>query len=238
MTQPSIVLLPGSGLGPWIWEGIDLGGHLSIRVDYSEAVRANGTLDDYVEGVISQMDQASNGPVMLVGHSIGTIVAQAVAARLPRRVEAVLSVAGVVPVNGKSFFSAFGFPQSAVARAIVQIAGTRPPESMLRNSLAKGLDTDVADQVVARFAPESKRLFRAGVPQLPESVHRGYLFTTEDAEVPSKMQRQFAARLGATHSVELPTGHLPMLEDPVAFSRVVLDFVGTLEAHPTSEPTC
>lgn len=225
MTETAIVLLPGSGLGPWIWAGLDLEGRTSVEVDYPDSLRADGALDDYADEVVRQIDATTSGPVVLVAHSIGAVVGHAVVARLGDRVVGLLSVGGVVPAVGRTFFSAFGFPQGLITSAMVRLLGTRPPESMLRKGLASGLDAQGADQVVERFVPESPRLFRGRLPVLAPSVRTGYVLTTSDREVPPGMQRRFAARLGVMAPVELSTGHLPMLEDPAALSRAVLDFV-------------
>lgn len=231
MNDTVIALVPGSGLGPWIWAGLDLDGRTVIEIDYPAALRAGGTLDDYADEAVRQIDAASSGPVVLVAHSIGTVVGHAVAARLGDRAAGLLAVAGVVPATGKSFFSAFGFPQGLITSALVRALGTRPPESMLRKGLASGLDIELADRIVERFVPESRQLFRSALPSLSTTVRRGYVLTTSDAEVSPGKQHRFADRLGVTAPVELATGHLPMLEDPVALSRIVLDFVTLSPAH-------
>ncbi|MEJ7633708.1 alpha/beta hydrolase [Aeromicrobium sp.] len=229
MSTPTPVLLPGSGLGSWIWEEADIPGALAI--DHPDSVRAGGSVDDYAAGVVRQVDAAGVDRVVLVGHSIGTVVAHAAAARLGPRADGVLAVAGVVPKPGKGFFAAFGFPQSLIAGLIVRFAGTRPPESMLRKGLAAGLDQETADRVVESFTPESQRLFRDGLVPLDPAVRRGYLTTTADPEVPPKLQAVFADRLGASYQAELATGHLPMLQDPTGTRDAVLGFCREGRAH-------
>ena len=158
-------------------------------------------------------------------------MAHAVAARAPGRVDGVLAVSGVVPADGKTFFSAFGLPQSIVASLVVRVAGTRPPESMLRKGLAAGLDPALADRVVESFVPESQRLFRDPLPSLDPSIRRGYVLTTDDVEVPTARQRVFADRLAATSRSELTTGHLPMLQDPTGCRDVILEFLAAGTDH-------
>lgn len=218
----------GSGLGSWIWDDVGLD---AVAIDHPASVRDGGSVGDYADEVVRQVDAAGADRIVLVSHSIGAIVAHAAAERLGGRVDGLLAVSGVVPRPGKGFFSAFGFPQGTIASLIVRVAGTKPPESMLRKGLAAGLDDSVADRVVASFTPESQQLFRDGLVPLRAVVSRGYVLTTDDVEVPLARQRECADRLEASHRVELATGHLPMLQDPAGVRDAVLGFCAAVADH-------
>jgi pimeloyl-ACP methyl ester carboxylesterase len=45
--------------------------------------------------------------------------------------------------------------------------------------------------------------------------------TTADAELPVAMQQRSAAQLSASWATALPTGHMPMLEDPTAVAEAI-----------------
>lgn len=222
------VLIPGSGLGSWIWGKVAPDLDQVITIDYPKEAKASWTLADYAEHVVRQIGAAGEARVTLIGHSIGTVVALETAARLGDRVDGLLSIAGAVPAAGSSFFSAFPFPQRAVVSTVVRLLGTRPPEGMLRKGLCEGLDEAIANDVIARFEPESQRLFR-DAPQLPTAVFpRGYVHTSRDKEVPPVLQKQFDERLGAGFRATLGSGHLPMLETPDELVTAVRDFLTTV----------
>lgn len=222
------VLIPGSGLGSWIWGKVAPDLDQVVTIDYPAEAKASWRLADYADHVIGQIDASDAGRVTLVGHSIGTVVALEAAHRLGDRVDGLLSVSGVVPAANGSFFSAFPFPQRLIVSTIVRLSGTRPPEGMLRKGLCEGLDEATATEVISRFTPESQRLFRDS-PHQPTTVFpRGYVHTTRDKEVPPALQARFGERLGAGFDATLASGHLPMLETPAELVTAIRDFLTTV----------
>ena len=222
------ILLPGSGLGSWIWAKVAPDLDQVVTIDYPAEARTGWGLTDYARHVITQIDAAEADRVTLVGHSIGTVVALETAALLGERVDGLLSIAGVVPAPGGSFFSAFPLPQRAIVSTMVRLLGTRPPEGMLRKGLCAGLDEAAADDIIDRFAPESQRLFR-DAPRQPAAVFaRGYVHTTRDQEIPPALQQRFGERLDAGFRAEVESGHLPMLETPSRLVAVIRDFLATV----------
>jgi pimeloyl-ACP methyl ester carboxylesterase len=147
----------------------------------------------------------------------------------PDRVTAILAVSAVVPKPGQSFVTSMPFPRRLALNVAMQLAGTRPPDSAIRKGLAGRLDGETADRIVADFSPESVRLYRdKPTGRFPE--HRGYLTTTQDAELPTGLQHRFAGHLTPTWRASINTGHLPMLEAPEALA-------GQIETFLTSRPT-
>jgi pimeloyl-ACP methyl ester carboxylesterase len=212
------VLLSGAGLPARVWDAVrrELAPTRTVVARYP---RGSGvSLADYADAVA---DQAPAGEVAVVGHSAGGAVAVELMARHPARVAAVLGLSAVVPRPGRSFLGTLPVPGRYVVGALVRLAGTRPPDRSVR-TLARGLPAEVGDRLVRDFDPEEPGLFRDRVSAVlqPPAV-RGYLRTTADREVPATVQRASAHALGATWTDELPTGHLPMLQDPPGVARAV-----------------
>lgn len=226
-TGTPVLFLGGAGLPDRIWDEVRAGlpeGTESAVARYPR--RGTASLADHADAALAQ---APWPDVALVAHSVGGVVACEVLARAPERVRAVLGVAAVFPRPGRSFTGALPLPARLVLPAVLRLAGTRPPAKAIRRGLAGGLPDDVAGRIVDEFDPESVRLYRDRTSARELPTVRGYLLTTADGEVDAATQRRSAATLGATWTEELPTGHLPMLEDPHGVSRVVQRLLGVVD---------
>lgn len=214
-----VLLLSGAGLPAWIWD--DLRSELADVADTAVAPPPDGpsaSLADYADIAAAR---APWPRFAVVAHSVGGVVAAELLARHPGRVTGVLGLSAVVPRPGRSFVGSMPLPARLVLGTVLRVAGTRPPDGALRKGLAAGLPAATAERVVADVRPESVRLYldRAHPRSLP--AVRGYLRTTRDRELTVAAQQRFAAVLQATWTEELPTGHLPMLEDPVGVAAAV-----------------
>ena len=94
----------------------------------------------------------------------------------------------------------------------------------MRRGLCAGLRGDVVERIVAEFTPESLNLYQDETGDHVWSGRRGFLLTSHDTELAPGLQRRFAQRLGAQWSKDIPTGHLPMLQDPSATATAIRDF--------------
>lgn len=212
----AFVLVPGAGLGSWIWRDvIPLLAAPAVAVDYAGDGESRTRLElaDYVAAVAAQAGHVGADRVILVGHSVGALVALEAAARLGERVAGFVGVAAAVPLAGRSFLDALPLPQRLVMRTLLRIAGTRPPQSAIRSGLASGLDADAAAEVVRRFQPESRALYVTRRSASPPPVRRLYIRTRDDREFNHAMQVRMAGNLGS-EVVAMAGGHMPMLERP------------------------
>lgn len=98
-----LVLLPGAGLGPELWD--DLVPRVSMP---SLAVRypGEGGLADYVASVRADTNGWARQRVVVVGHSLGGIVALGLAHELADRVAGFVGVSAAISARGGSFASA------------------------------------------------------------------------------------------------------------------------------------
>ncbi|HEX6308305.1 MAG TPA: alpha/beta hydrolase [Longimicrobiales bacterium] len=228
----ALVLMHGAGLGAWIWR--DVVPELStpaIAVDFParadpEARRAL-TFDDYVSHVEAQARELAARRIVLVAHSIAGVLAPRLLRALGERAAGLMAVSAVIPANGGSFLSALPLARRLPLTLILRLLGTRPPESAIRKGQCNDLDAATADEVVRRFAPESRALYTgsggAELPRLPSL----YVLLTADAELALPLQRSMAARLAA-QTAEVAAGHLAMLSRPSALARVIDRFTARL----------
>jgi pimeloyl-ACP methyl ester carboxylesterase len=142
-------------------------------------------------------------------------------------VTAILGIAAVVPRPGRSFVSSMPFATRLVLGAVLKAAGTKPPDKAVR-ALAHGLPGHVTDQIVTDFEPEAIRLYRDPTPARDLPAARAYVRGTADNEISPAVQRASARTLQASWIEEMPTGHLPMLQEPARVSRSVRRLLATI----------
>ena len=219
MSSENVVFVSGAGLPAWIWDEVRavLGGIVTSR-DPSPAA----SVADHAAAALAG---APDGRILVVAHSVGGVIAQEMVRQAPDRIRGVLGLSAAFPSVGKSFAGSMPFPQRVVLPVLLRLAGTRPPESAIRSGLAAGLPAEVADRIVADFATESRALFTDRV-QDRKPVDFGYVSTSADRELTVAQQQAFAANVDADWRRELPTGHLPMLEDPAGVAGAIRQFAG------------
>lgn len=216
MTSP-LLFLSGAGLPAWIWDDVRAALPTSTVAAYPSA----GSLRDYATKVLDEAPERFT----VVAHSIGGVIAGQLVAQAPDRVDGLLAVAASIPRAGQSFLTALPFPQKLIVRAVIRLAGTKPPEKAIRAGLAAGLEKSLVDRIVGEFSPESADLYRDTVAQGTFPARRGYLTTTADKEFPVALQQVYAKNLDPTWTHALPTGHLPMLESPGDLSLAIKTFL-------------
>ncbi len=112
------VLVPGAWLGGWAWRKVrrrlEAAGHEVVTPTLTGlgerrhlASRTVG-LATHVEDVANLIRWEGLDDVVLVGHSLGGLVAAAVADQLPRRVRHLVYVDAIRPVAGRSAFDTAG----------------------------------------------------------------------------------------------------------------------------------
>lgn len=118
---PTIVFLPGymsdmegtKAVALWEWAGVE--GRAMLRLDYSgcgasEGPFEDGTLDRWRDDVLKLIDTVAEGPVLLVGSSMGGWLMLLVACARPERVKALVGIAAAPD------FTSWGFTPEQKAR--------------------------------------------------------------------------------------------------------------------------
>lgn len=215
MTTP-LLLLSGAGLPAWIWD--EVRAELPVETRVVDHPRGTASLAEYAAAAAATADGWESYGV--VAHSLGGVVGSELLAQQSDRITGFLGVAAIVPAAGSSFLGALPSPQRHVVSLAMRLLGTRPPAKSIRNGLAAGLSAEQADRIVADFAPESQRVYRDPVSPRAFPAASGYVLTEQEKEFPVPLQEKYAAELGGPIH-RIPTGHLPMLEDPAALAAVV-----------------
>ena len=220
-SQVGVLFLSGAGLPVWMWD--EVRARLSDRPTYV-GPRPPGPDVTLADHATAALDEVKTERFVIVAHSAGGMVAAQILGLRPDRVAGLLGVTCVVPRPGTSFIGSMPFPNRVILGLVVRMLGTKPPAKALR-AQATGLPEAVADRLVSDFVPESQRYYRDPAPETLAPAQRGYVCTTRDDQLPEKLQRSFASRLGVERPGELATAHLPMLEDPDALVGKIEAFV-------------
>lgn len=216
----SVVSIHGAGLDTWIWNEITPaleGPHLPATFPARDGDR-EGTaglgLRDYVEHVCRQIEEWPPMEIVLVAHSIGGVVGKEVAEILADRVVGFVGVCAAIPEPGGSFLSCYPPHQRLIQRAIMRVAGTSPPDAVIRKSLCNGLSEAQADRIVKQFRPESRKLYiDTSTAEIPD-VQSLYVKTTHDNELSVSLQETMIDNLRPDGVATIDTGHVPMLSCP------------------------
>jgi pimeloyl-ACP methyl ester carboxylesterase len=230
-----IVLIPGFWLGGFTWEEVAAplrdAGHtvhaLTLPgLESVESVRSGIGLGDHVDAVIAAVD-ALTGPVVLVGHSGGGPIAQAVADSRPERVVRVVYVDSLPLAPGHS-----------INTELTVVDGEIPLPDWAEFDEEDLIDLDADLRSMFR---------RIAVPE-PAGVARNQQTLTSDRryEVPvTVIACEFSAdrlrgwiadgedfvselaRIANVEIVDLPTGHWPQFTRPRELASAILASIGS-----------
>jgi pimeloyl-ACP methyl ester carboxylesterase len=192
------------------------------------------SLDDFADVIVQLIERNTPGPVALIGHSMGTIIALKVYARIPDRITAMMFVGGLpAPLpevqarlrNLAALARCEGM--GAVARVVVPVvfAGRSldaiPDKvAMFQRLLLQGDPESYAQTALA--------LADASAVDVVPQVSAPCLCVTgaHDRYAPPTAVREFAGRISATACSELSDcGHMPFFEVPQAFDEAVQGFL-------------
>jgi len=229
------VLLSGAGLGAWIWKDLTAQlEHPALAVDYpgrgiyaDMAVKGLG-LNQYVASVISDLDRFPPRKVVIVAHSIGGVIGIEVTHQRRKRIAGFVAVSAAIPAVHGSYASTLPVFSRVFLRIMMSLAGTRPPDSVIRKALCEDLDADRAREVSERFIPESKRLYldKTTAPAPPD--HALYIRLKKDRALRHPLQSRMLLNLPAAQVIDLDSGHLPMVSKPIELGELLNHFAATI----------
>lgn len=243
--QPPVLLLHGIGGGREAWgdsgsatgAALAAAGHLTLAIDFpgyglSPAIEPFD-LAGLARSVVALIDHLGAGPAVLVGHSMGGMVAQEVAALVPDRL-AGLVLASTSPAFGKpggdwqrdflqSRFAPLdaGLGMAGLAAQLVPAMvapGTAPPVLAAAQAMMAGVPEATYRCAVTALVAFDRRAHLPAIA-VPTAVITGEHDRTAAPEVSRRMAERIA---GATCTIVPGAGHLLNLEQPAAFNAALL----------------
>ena len=220
-------LVHGAWHGAWCWqylaEELDARGFASITPELPIDDAAAG-LAEYANTVIDELGDADD--VVLVGHSMGSLVVPLVAAARPVRGMVFLCSVPLVP--GATVGLDFGKMVTAEVTSAPRFRDETGRE-MFDNQTACSVffhdcDDDLAAWAVSRLRPQGSRPFTEPTPlrDWPEAPSEVVL-TEDDRAVNSSWAVGAAAGWLGHDPVMLPGSHSPFLSRPAALADVLVE---------------
>jgi len=220
---PPVLFLHGVGLGAWIWERDQAifaeAGFQSYAVDlpgHGDQAGQDATLEDLVEAVVEAC-RALGEPACIVGHSVGGLIAQVVAGRLP--VHSLVLIAPTPPADVRFFPTREGV--RAALGHLPALATGRPlrmrEEDYVQTTLHVFPEGERA-AIAARVTPWPNSLVRDILtrrPAVPVNAVGAPVLVTfgfQDKLMRLSTVRLVGDRLGAVTWRFDDLAHLPMLE--------------------------
>lgn len=188
------------------------------------------TMEGYADALAALVKSRALEPIVLVGGSMGGVVAQHLALRHPTRVSRLLLVAtGAYTADpAGALAKADALASSAwspeTVRPIVEgFFHSRPAEAEIERLLAIALQASQAAAVdAARSNANSRTLDRLDVIAVPTMIIQGRHDRARTPEHGAEMRDRIP---GAQLAVIEEAGHTPHLEQPRAFHEIALPFL-------------
>lgn len=241
----NFVLVHGAWHGGWCWQRVTTvlqqGGHRVHAVtltglgERAHLLSPSITLDTHIDDVISAIEVEELSDVVLAVHSYAGMIGTAVADRLSKRLKHLVYVDAVVPKPGESWSStqSAATQQQRLAAAQASTRFSFPPPDPEVFGLH---DADHA-WVKRRQTPHPGNTYQsplnfdvqrvAAVPRTFISCTQPALPTIEPSRLRVKDPRFWdGAWRPNSKVVELKTGHDPMISEPAALARILLDCAG------------
>jgi pimeloyl-ACP methyl ester carboxylesterase len=237
---PAVILLHGYSDSWFSWSRVmpliptgyrviapDLRGHGD-----SEQPVGGYAMADFAGDVLALMDALAIERASVVGHSMGSFVAQQVALAAPSRVERLVLVGSATTVRAMPGLSDFV--------AVVNALQDPVPEQFARDFQVSTIHHPVPDEFLDTAVATSLRLpsrvwrgIMAGMLATAPASQLGSLAVPtlimsgeRDAIFPLHAQRDLRARLPRARSVSYPdTGHAPHWERPEIFAADLISFL-------------
>lgn len=227
MTKNTYALIPGAGGAAWYWYRVvpllAAAGHRVVAVDLPAADPDAG-LAEYTEHVCAAIGDV-DGPLVLVGQSMGAFTAPLVAARLPTNL--IVLVNPMVPAPGETFgqwWTATG-QKAAMTERLAGLGLGRTTFDEVEDFF-HDIPTAVREAAMREGEPEQSEAPLgqpwplAAWPDVATVVIQG----SDDRLFPVEFQRRVVReRLGLDIEV-LPGGHLMALSHPDELADRLLEY--------------
>jgi pimeloyl-ACP methyl ester carboxylesterase len=178
-------------------------------------------------------------PAIVVGNSMGGVIATEGAARCPERVSGLVYVAAFVPRDGQSLLDLTKLPEGAddQVQANITIEGEPPvavmPAAASRQALYGSCTQEVAEWAIARQRPQPVAPFATPV-SIPsralDHINRYYVLCRRDRAIPPPLQRRMIGEHVFAEVIELDTDHTPQL----SMTNELAEALSRFAAHPST----
>lgn len=222
------LFIHGSYHGAWCWEKVkallEKKGNIIFALDLpghgkDQTSRSIVTMDLYVRRVAEFIDEKNLRDFILVGHSMGGIVASLIAEKFPNRIKKLVFIAGMILDNNESLLDLI--PESRRIQYL-ETAAKRADKSipvnpgLVRDYFLNDCNDEAAiSMVLAKLTPQpiasdAQKIRLTTFKEL--DIPTTYIFCSRDKAIPAESFKKFFVRLPPNHKiVTIESGHEPMI---------------------------
>src|ERR1700730_10278933 len=189
---------------------------------------ATATIGEWVNSVVTDIEEAGLGDIVIVGHSMAGVTVPGVVAKLgSARVREMILVTAFVPRHGQAIVDTLGGPLAVCARFAAR--GGRPfkiPRVASQYAFCNGMTREQRRLAISRLYTESARIPGEPVDRsgIPDDVPRPWVLTTRDRALSQKSQNASMAALGGVQEViPIDACHDVMFSHPEQLARILLE---------------
>ena len=190
------------------------------------------TIEDCVESVITDVEDAGLEEVVVCGHSLGGVTVPGVVAKLgPSRVREMILAAAFLPPQGTSVLDSLGGPLGWYARraAVARQKAVVMPRTAARLAFCNGMTPYQREFLLSRICGESIRLVTEKVDRsgLSGDVSWTWILTRRDRSLSQRQQRRSISALrGAGTVIPIDTCHDLMVSEPRRLAEILIERCG------------
>lgn len=236
----TFILIHGAWQGAWAWDTIvsrlTASGHAAIAADlpgdgHDDTPAGEVNLDRYAQKVCALVD-ATTGPVIMVGHSMGGVTASQVCEMRPERIALAIYLCAFMLPDGMAvldFYERYLEPwmKGAHARLTYDAMGT----STIDPASAAEVFYHMSDPALAlaaakRLTPQPEGARKSKLKLTPErygKIPRVYIEALQDRSVHLPLQRKMQEIAGCAAVYGLESDHAPQLSMPDRLTGLLLD---------------
>jgi 3-oxoadipate enol-lactonase len=245
---PPVLALHGIGGGAYFFAGFSKrlsATHRILSIDLPGTGRSTSspalfTLDSWIADIGDLVRDKIGEPVILLGHSLGTILALHAWKTWPENIRALVFTCGL-PQARPNIHERLSARAASIAREGIANWGPKvspgvfAPRTMSEQPEVTGLfERLLEDQEAASYVRCIEVLLQADLNPVVPSVTVPCLAVAgrEDSYAPPAAVEEFVARLPGACGIQVleNCGHMPFLEDPEAFAAAVTPFLDSQAA--------
>jgi 3-oxoadipate enol-lactonase len=243
---PPIVFIHGLGATSNVWHAqrTTLSKYYRVIVydrsgsGRSQRARAGYSIEAWADELAGLLDHLAVPAAAVVGHSLGSMVAQRFAGKYAARTKALVLAGGEAELGPEEKKALTERARAIEANGLIAVAG--PWLTAVLSAATREANPALAGLVREMFLSNDARTYALHCLALRDGAvrgdHRNILCPTlltvgdQDLVTPMSWQRQIAAGIANSQIRTIPnTAHMTMLECPAVFNTVLMDFLATLE---------
>jgi pimeloyl-ACP methyl ester carboxylesterase len=189
---------------------------------------ATATIDEWVDSVVADIEEAGLGDIVIVGHSMAGVTVPGVVAKLgSSRVREMILATAFVPPQGSAIADTLGGPLAVFARRAARFG--RPmkiPAPAARWAFCNGMTPAQRRLTMSKLHAESARIPGEPVDRsgFPDDVPRTWILTTRDRALSVASQHASIAALGGVGTViPVDACHEVMFSHPERLAQILIE---------------